>query len=319
MNTIPLIFNQREINRTVLGGKENPPFVALNVAVILLNRRGSQLRVPMIDSLAKCGFSSIVSIENNPDSYNIEDLSHKFPFVKFIIPLEKVTDGELINIGISEVKAPYALVLRDNISFSSQILTPQLSENLIKDETFCVVPRLISESNPSFPVIFSPTVVNSVFKTESSAIVKDGEPTLYPFDYIGLYNRQKFVLSGGYDYTITSSHWQNLDLSFRAWLWGEKFLLSTAFSLIYEGEPPVSDISADQSYTRFYLKNLLPRFYDDHAAIPRSSLFVYLSRSGAGFIESLNQFADARYWVDKNKYRFRFDAKYLTENWGKIK
>ena len=37
------------------------------------------------------------------------------------------------------------------------------------------------------------------------------------------------------------------------------------------------------------------------------------------FFESLSQFGDARYWVEKNKYRFRFDAPYLVENWGKLK
>ena len=67
MNTIPSIFNQRQVNRTILGGKEPMPFVKMNVSVVLLNGNGSQLRIPMIENLVKCGFESIISIENNKE------------------------------------------------------------------------------------------------------------------------------------------------------------------------------------------------------------------------------------------------------------
>jgi hypothetical protein len=318
MNTIPLIFNQRQVNRTVLGGTEPMPVVQMNVSAVLLNSAGSHYRVHVIENLIKCGFESIVSIESDPENYNIEDFAHRFPSVKFIVPLESVSDGDMINIGMSEVKSPYVLVLRDTLSISPDILTARLAESLTASADYCIVPRLVAAETPSFPIHFTPSVKKSRFTVIASTAVTDGIPTLYPFNGIGLYNRQKFIQLGGFDYTITASYWQNLDLSFRAWLWGEKITLSTVFSIPYRTVPPAEDATANQSSSRFYLKNLVPRFASDHGVIDFSSFLVYLPRSACGFFEAFRQFADARAWVDKNKYRFRFDAPYLVENWGKI-
>lgn len=318
MNTIPSIFNERQINRTVLGGKELMRDVKMKVSVILLNRRGSQFRIPMIENLLKCGFESIVSIENSTDNFNIEEFSHKFPYVKFVIPLESATDGELINIGMAEVNSDYVLVLRDTLKIDGEILTARIAEKLSMEKLFCVVPRLVERDGSSFPIVFSPGVNGTQFEVLHSSTVIDGCPTLYPLDYIGYYDRKAFMQLGGYDYTIKESHWQNLDLCFRAWLWGHRIKLTTLFSLAYASDIPVEDVSANLSYSRFYMKNLLPRFEDDHGVIPKSSIFVYLLRSGCGLVESLRQFFDARSWVKRNMYRFKFDAKYLIENWGKI-
>ena len=318
MNTIPLIFNQRQINRTVLGGKERMPSVQLDIAVLLLNTEGSHYRIQTLENLSKCGFKSIVSFEPTSENYNLDDLSHRFPFVKFIVPLEPETDGDLINIGMSEVDADYVLVIRDSLSFAPGALTPRIAEKLVAEKPYCVVSRLICPSAPGFPIVFSPSVENSVLDVETESVISDGRPTLYPYDYIGLYNRQTFIQLGGYDYTITAPYWQNLDLSFRAWLWGEKITISTVFTLSCQDEPVPEDNTANLSSSRFYLKNLLPEFADDHGVIPRSSFWVFLRRSGCGFFETLRQFNDARYWVDKNKYRFRRDAAYIVEHWGTL-
>ena len=318
MNTIPLTFNQREINRTVLGGKETMPPVQMRVAVILLNRGGRHYRIQNLENLLRCGFESIVSFEADPGNYNIEDFAQRFPCVKFVVPLERVTDGELINIGMSEVRADYVLVLRDSLEIGESVLTPRLTARLVEGDPYCVAPHLLSPHRPAFPNVFTPTVRNSELVIEPATVLTDGVATLYPFDYIGLYNRQKFIQLGGYDYTLLAPYWQNLDLSFRAWLWGERITLSTVFNLSYLEEPPASDNSTNLYSSRFYLKNLLPRFVDDHGVIPRSSFFVYYRRSSCGFFESLSQFGDARYWVEQNKYRFRSDAVQLVEKWGTL-
>ncbi len=318
MNSIPLIFNERQINRAVLGGKEQNPFAKLKLAVILLNKKGCQFRVPVLESLVQTGFEQIISIENNPENYIIEDLVHKYPFVKFIIPLEKVTDGELINIGMSEVSADYVLVIRDTLKIEPNFLSQRILEKVNEMNIFCVVPRLICTSIPSFNIISAPSVQGSVFKVEKSSAVNEGTSTLFCVDSIGIYNRRKFIQLGGFDYTITNPHWQNADLFFRSWLWGEKSQVTTLLHFTYTDEIPVEDISADLSYSRFYLKNLLPHFDEDHGVIPKSSVFVYLFRSGCGLMESIRQFKDARRWVEVNKFRFKIDAKYLVENWGKL-
>ncbi len=318
MNTIPLIFNERQIDTVILGGKEPMNNVKMNVGIILLNGGGSHYRIHMLETLMKGGYSSIVSVETDRDNYNIEDFVQRFPCVKFVVPLEEVTTGDMINISMREVDADYVLVIRDTLVFEEDMITPRLFQKLTEYEPYCIVPRLNTSTQFSIPVWFSPSVANSVFSVNSSSIISDGVPTLYPFDYIGLYNKKKFIQLGGYDYTIKSPYWQNLDLSFRAWLWGERITLSTGFNLSYGDDFPSEDNTATQDSRRFYLKNLMPRYIEDHGIVLRRSFFLFWLHSSCGFFEALSQFSDAKQWVEKNKYRFRRDAAFLVEKWGNI-
>ena len=316
MNPIPLIFNQHQISMTVLGGKESLPNIRMNVAALIINTGWSSYRSKMIENLMHCGFSEIISIETDSENYSIEDFSRKFPFVKIIIPQENATCGDLINIGISEASSEYVLVLRDSIDFSTDILTPTLAAKLTENGTFCICPRLLGKENFSFPMLFSPSIKRAALNVMSTSVVSDGSHNLFPFDSIALYNRKKFIDLAGFDYTILSDYWQNLDFAFRAWLWGEKIILSTAFSLSYSSEIPVMETGASQFSNRFYLKNLVPRFYADHGAIPKSSFFAFWGSSSCGFFEAMARFKEAREWVSQNKYRFKRDALDLVENWG---
>lgn len=318
MNSIPLTFDERQINRVILGGSDFPPDVKLNVSVILLNSRGSQFRFPVLESLSKCGFKSIVSIENDPENFKIEMLSRRFPSVKFIIPLENATQGELINIAMGEVDSKHVLVVKDTLLLDREIFTSRIIERLAEKNLFCIAPRIFFPDCPNFPIVSFPTVENSIFKIAASSVLSDGCAVLFPFDFVGLYDREKFIQLGGFDCTIKSPYWQNADLSLRAWLFGEKIELSTLFSFTYNESVPETDVAKDISYSRFFLKNLIPCMDNDNVVIPKSSFLLYLLRSGCGFIESYRQFSAAKVWIQKNKHRFKIDVKFLIENWGKI-
>ena len=315
MNTIPLIFNERQIKRTSLGGSFDKSKAKMGVSVVLLGRGGNHYKAKMLDTLVQSGFESIISIEKDHESYNIDNLSSRFPEVKFIITLEKLNIGEMINIGIEESSAEHVLVLWDDIKFSASTLSPNLAEKLIALHHYCIVPRLVTKIQ-GMPIVTSPSALSSKFQVSRNSFVKDGEITLYPFDFVGLFDKEKFITLGGYDYTIDSPYWQNLDLAVRSWLWGEKTSISTAFQLIYDGTLPVEDQTANMSELRFYLKNLTPIFKYDHGVLPSSAFFRYMMHSSSGFIEAYKRFKDAQNWTNKNKYRFKTDIVTLMENWG---
>lgn len=315
MSTIPSIFNEHNIDMLVLGGAESVPNVRMNIAAVVLNSGWSQFRAQTVENLVKCGFSEIFFVESDSENYNLENFAGRYPFVKYIVPLEETTDGELVNIAAGESGANFFLVLRDSLDFSSEILSPTLSKSLEEFGAFCVAPRLLSQ-NSSFPILYSPEIHRGTMRLAATSVVSDGLPDLMPFDYIGLYDRKKFIDAGGFDYTIRQPYWQNLDLSFRAWLRGEKIILSTALCLNYAEDFPALDTTPSQDSNRFYLKNLVPRFYDDHGSIPRSSFFSFLRSSSCGFFEARRQFKEARRWVDKNKYSFKRDVIDLVENWS---
>lgn len=319
MNTIPFIFNTRQINRTVLGGKKNSLQSKMSVSVILLNSGGSHFRIQNIENLQNCGFEQIISMETNSMNYNFEDFVNNFPTVKFIVPREEVTAGDLINIGMEECSSDYVLVLRDTVQISNFVLLPNAAQKLIDKNDFCYVPRIFFDKTQTLPTIFAPFVSNGVLKVESYSDVVDNAPTLYPFDFLGLYNRSKFIQLGGFDYTIKSPYWQNLDLAFRAWLWGERIRMTTSIQFSYLEKYPVEDTTSNISQFRFYLKNLAPVFKLDHGEIPNSSIVHTLLRSSCGIVETFRQFKDAKEWVSKNQYRFKMDAVGLISGWGSEK
>ncbi len=73
MNTIPLTFDEHQINRTIIGGQNEIKKDAMNISVILLNSSGSNFKVNLFENLSSCNFQSIVSIENNAKNYSIDD------------------------------------------------------------------------------------------------------------------------------------------------------------------------------------------------------------------------------------------------------
>ena len=317
MNTIPSIFNEKQFKRTVLGGNEltAAPEDCLPFSVILLNRGARHYRTQVIQQLLKYRFRSILSVELSGENYELSTLSKTYPSVKFLIPLEEVTIGDMINMGMEELDTKYVLVIWNDAMFSYPSLPLKLTEKIIADERLCTVPLLTTHSGQSIPVGFMPVNEQNKFKVLSSMCYQDDIPTLYPFDYIGIYNREKFMQLGGFDYTIKTSYWQNLDFFFRSWLWGEKTAVATLFKVSYQSETPCEDITTDDYYLRFFLKNLVPQYKMDHAEVPFKKVFSFINKYPKGLLEAVHHFKDARNWVEKNKYRFKTDAKLLMESW----
>ncbi len=323
MNTIPLIFNERHIERTVLGGKNSlvegiPSDARIPCSLVLLNRGSNHYRQQTIDSLQKVGFAEIISVENSSLSYNLEDFALRHPLVKFIVPQENLTIGDMINIGITECKCEQVLVIWNDIHINLNMFTPQLYTKLVSENILCVSPHLQSANHQSLPIEMVPSIEKGRFAISPSTALRDNERTAYPFDFIGLYNRQKFMQLGGFDYTISTAYWQNLDFSLRAWLWGEEIRLSSSFKLKYEDESPLENSTADFTQLRFYLKNCAPSFYNDYSYIPISRYFSFVKQfPGTPFV-ALKMFKDARKWVRINRYRFKMDVVSLVKNWHSI-
>jgi len=319
MNTIPSSFNEHQIDRTVVGGKENNSENALNISVVLLNSSsGSHLKLNIFENLLQCNFRSIVSIEHDAKNFAIDDVVKKYPEVKFIVPLEKATDGELINLAFSEIDAEYVLVLRDNLYIPSGIILQNLADRLTKENLYCVVPRLLDNNKNGIPIQFIPSVEKTHFTVETSGSVSDGTKTIFPYDYIALYNRKKFIQLGGFDHTIKTSYWQNLDLGLRSWLWGEETHLTTMLHFSYINEISIEEQPINLDYLRYYLKNELPKYKYDHAYISMWSFFHFKNHSSCGLLEARRQFNNAKKWVEQSKYKFKMDLQGFIESWSNI-
>lgn len=315
MNTIPLIFDEKQINISLIENKMRTE-KKFNITAVLLSTSALTFHAHILDTLSHIGFSDVISLELSPSRISSEDVAKKFPFVKFIMPLEKATIGEMVNIACRESEGEAFLVLRDTLSIAPNFLPTNLANTLLKKNKFCITPRLVDAEKNPVAMQMNPIAERGKFRVHPSTRVQDEMNTLYPFDYIGLYNKKKFMSLAGFDYTIVSPYYQNLDLSLRAWLWGEEIIVSTPLLFSYAKEAPIEDVSSDTTYLHFYLKNLAPKYKIDKGAfIPCLSFLNFLKHSSCGFFESKREFSDARKWVKTNSARFCTDLEHLIQNW----
>lgn len=301
---------------TVVGGpKGRAGAEGLPVSVLLLNR-GSRLYLnEILRELDRLGFDSILSVEEAPEGRDVEALVGRYPRCRFLLLSERASPGEQVNIGMRESVAPYVFVIWSDMRLSTQGLSSRFFERVAEQNLLCQAPQLSSREGDLLPTAAAPALHRASLKILDLVPSKDGARSVYPFDYCGIYSREKFVLMGGYDGTLVTSYWQKLDFGFRSWLWGEEIRLAQALKVNYADELPAEDSTPDDCYKWFWLKNLAPVFRGDCALIPASKLWSYLRRRSGGPFAGLVEFRAARDWVRLNRYRFRLDATSLVDLW----
>ena len=316
MSTIPTTLNDRAVPYTVIGGIKgrNCP-ERIPVSVVLLNRGSRLYRTQLLADLERVGFESILSIESGQEPPDVESLSGRFPQVRFLFLKEEITAGERINLGIRESCGPYVFVLWNDQRLSTAALSSRFFERLSEQDALCVAPFFsVREGDPA-PTQLAPAFDRSSLRVLSFVPLKDGEKTLFPFDGCGIYSRERFIQTGGYDPAIPDPWWQKMDFGFRAWLWGEEIRMAQALRMGYEGNPPLEDTTPGASYGRFHLKNLAVRVREDGGMLPLSAFLPYLVRAARNPFPAVAEFRAVREWVRLNRFRFRCDARSVVDLW----
>jgi len=328
MNTIPITFNENLPAYTAVGGNDRRASTGLSA--VILNRGGRYPRYTFLEDLEKLGFDYVLSIESSAAHYDLESLSSSFPFVRFIIPQGQINRGEEINLAASELSCPLFFVLWNDLKFLRSGGAERMAERLLTAEPeekntykrLCTAPLIQDARSDTMPTLIAPALVpekkaGKVIKTIPFIPRKEGQLTLYPFDGIGIYDRERFIRLSGFDPYIKNFHWQLMDFGFRSSLWGEEIAATQLVKLSYETLVPEEDITAGEGFYRFFLKNLAPVFKGDHAHIPLRRFPGYLRRRGDLFT-AWDEFFSARAWVKTNRFRFSSDAGIMAELFASI-
>ena len=287
----------------------------VSLSLLLLNRGGRLYKHSFIAELERVGFDEIISIEGPPNvAYDVESLAREFPGIRFLVLHEAASRGEQINLGMGEAAGEYVFVMWNDMRVSQTASTARLMERLHEQQALCTVPLLQNARLESVPSIMAPAFYRKRLQVLSLPPASDGTLTLFPFDFCGIYCKERFILSGGYDHNLANPYWQKMDFGFRVYMWGEKIACSTSLRVGYLGGVPAEVTTPDESYKIFFLKNLSIRFSEDTGALPYSHFASYWIRSG-GFLSSLRDFRAVRRWVAINKFRFKQDARGVTELW----
>ncbi len=316
MSTIPTTSNNVRVPYTIVGNKKNNKDLVLSpsLSLLVLNRGGRPYKAEYLKTLQKLGPVEILSVEGASPGYDIELLVKRFSGVKFLLFKGHVSVGEQINIGLKESSGRNVLVIWNDMK-PGYFLSPRFIEHIESSDVLCSVPVLQNNRLEIIPSIKAPAFYHKKLKVLSLMPSSSLMESLYPFDYTGIYNRERFFLTGGYDYTITSGYWQKLDFGFRVHMWGEKIVCSTGLKVQYLSDDLPEDTTADESYRLFYLKNLSLRFSGDAAYLSKWKFPAYYFKSGSSFFAALRDFKAVQKWVQLNRYRFTCDALSITDLW----
>ncbi|MDR2477631.1 MAG: hypothetical protein LBD18_07595 [Treponema sp.] len=327
MSTIPTIFNENFHSYTVVGGANR--LASTGISAVLLNRNGRYARRNLFHDLEKTGFDWVVSIESSPDHYDVEELAGRFPFVRFILLQQEISLGEQINLAASELDSPLLFVLWNDLKIIAGGTAWRMAERLSvnredsgSDETgqtpfkrLCTVPLILNSRFETLPTLIAPALRRRKVRTLFLSPKAEGLPSLYPFDGVGIYDRERFIRLGGFDGTLRNAHWQLMDFGYRACLWGEEIAATQTLKLSYDGVIPAEDNTPTSDYFRFYLKNIAPVFRGDSAHLPLRRFPGYLFKSGGDPFSAWEDFSESRRWVRTNRFRWRCDAHSVPGRW----
>ena len=311
---------------TVIGGRERLGSAGLSAVVLNRGRRYS--RRSMFHDMEKTGFDQVVSVESSPTQYDLEELAAQFPFVRFVLLKEAISLGEQINLAVSELDTPLFFVVWSDLRFVAGGGAHRMVERLSHPtdnggeggerkpaRRLCTVPVIQSPRFETLPTLRALVLPRKKEHTRSFSPLREGLRSLYPFDGVGVYDRERFIRMGGFDGTLKSSYWQLMDFGFRAHLWGEEISATQTLKLSYDVSPPVEDTSTGIDYHRFYLKNLAPVFRRDHAHLPLRRFPCFMLQARESFLSACEDFSDGRRWVHTNRHRWRCDPRAIAGLW----
>jgi hypothetical protein len=282
---------------------------------LLVMSRGDRLfRAELLRDLQGRRIGEVLWLEGGVPAPEVEALAREFPEVRFLLVAAPCSTGELVNIGIEESRSPLVLCM-----WSDTRLAPfpaAALDRIEKSGAICTVPVARTPRMEPIPSWQSPALRKRRFTVSFRIPQKDGEPTLFPFDYCGIYNKEKFAQSGGFDPAIASPYWQKLDFGMRSFLWGERLRGTTELALTYTGAPPEDDATPDQGYKLFWLKNVAVRERREMGVLPARRLFDYVAHSDTGPVYAIREFRAVRAWVHVHRFRFRRDPRELLTRWG---
>jgi hypothetical protein len=295
-------------------------------AVLLSRGKGDRER--LYQGLARAGFEQVLSIEERDPDSDISYWAAAYPFVRFILLNEPLPAGSQINLAAAELKGEYFFVLRKDCSLEPkagtavEIKAERIVAMVKEADNLCAVPLMFGRGGTALPVQPLIEFSSGILRTRM-AVPGGGSWNLFPFEGIGIYNREIFVRLGGFDNSITDEYWQLMDFGLRAHTWGERIRSidgdddDNAVRIRRGAGLTKYAVFIGESYRRFYLKNLSPVYRLDAAYLPLRRFPFFLVKSGVSIPDAWDEFLMARAWVSQNAYRWKCDVHTLIKNWGK--
>lgn len=220
------------------------------LSVLVLHRGGRFNRVQLFSDLELLKPREIIAVEPKASSYDVEQLANRFPRVKFLLLQRELNPGQMINLGVQESSSSHVLVVWNTIQIQS--ISDRVLQSIVQGDQVCAVPLFRSERAEVIPSIFMPAFFQRTIRLIPAVPSRDGQATIYPHDYVGIYHSRRFLELGGYDGDMTSPYWQKMDFGMRAYLWGSSITSSISFRVSSTMTSIPEDTTPTIDYLRFF-------------------------------------------------------------------
>jgi hypothetical protein len=318
MNTTPSTTNAGSLGGYTVFGNKAPLKASNNISLCILRRGGKIFTQSVLDSFKNSDADEIIHIDGlwskGGNRNETEALALRNKDIRFIQSKDPRTIGELINLGIHEARRDLVLFVWDDMKTAPAKFTEKLVHRMLSSASIVSSPILQNTNGDVIPSLSVPAFHGRKLQVLKLAPRADRVLSLYPADFCGFYAKSRFQLLGGFDPLIRSPYWQLLDFGYRSYLWGERILTTTGFRVQYLDNPWEEIRTPNKDYIRFYLKNLALRFTGDSCELPFSrALKAWITFGLRPSVYS--EIKKVREWVHNNRFRFKEDARSITETW----
>lgn len=321
MSITPITFERSNLEYTLTGGQDEDLGMIRRsgLSILLLNRGGKPFRKELLRHLSRLGTREIISVESSSSRLNPEDMQKELPNVRLLFFQSKANWGEIINVGIKEALGEYVFVFWNDMDIDGSSISSRVFSKIEERQSFATLPWLLDKEGDLYPSRYIPSKDEAhLLKMLPLPPEEKSNQSLFPFDYTAIYNRSKFLRSGGFDGRIENPYWQLMDLGFRAAMSREQMVHNPALKVHYKEDIPALNITADEDYIQFFLKTLAIRFRGGKAFLPFRHRWGLWLKSPLNLNESRKRFHSIRKWLKENQSCIQQDAMTVMNRWGDL-
>jgi len=262
------------------------------VSIIIVNFNGEHLLEKCLSSLQKITYKNfeIIIVDNNSSDQSVQLVKNKFHNVKIIQLDKNYGFAEANNIGAKKAKGQFFLFLNNDTTIDPTFLNKLVNASK-QDKKIAICQSLLL--TPTGEIESSGDFINSIgFAFHSKEKPNEETSILSARGASMLVKKNAFFDLGGFDKEFFAS-FEDVDLGWRAWIFGYKVVIVPSSVVYHEGGQTVKKF---RSEIKFHgVKNTLLLFLVNFEAnkillnILKMPIFLIRKRFGNAKIEDLEE------------------------------
>lgn len=171
--------------------------------------------------------------------------------------------GASVNKGVKSAEGKLVLILNDDMKLSSGFIEPLTKWFEISDKTFAVTSKsMVNSKGMKNESISMASIDDGLFKVLQAGLDDNPDKFDQPATIFhahggaSMFNREKFLILGGFDELYHPFYWEDVDLSFRAWRKGWKIIYEPGATLLHSSHSTIGKLHSSGKQDLIYYRNM---------------------------------------------------------------